>query len=162
MIELIFLVETRASNKSDWMYVKSTLDFYYEQRTYGISKIFTKTKSQLIDQNENIKIKISNSSRTPKVIIVADYDRDENLNDKIIDYCKDNDYDLVWMNLDIEDVYLGKQIPSNIKGKEAINFQTKKDKLFPLITTLNNQFPLQKRHTSNILCILDKYLIRKK
>lgn len=89
MIELIFLVETRASNKSDWMYIKSTLDFYYEQRTYGISKIFAKTKSQLIDQNENIKTKISNSSRTPKVIIVADYDRDENLNDKIIVYCKD-------------------------------------------------------------------------
>lgn len=162
MIELIFLVETRASNKSDWMYIKSTLDFYYEQRTYGISKIFAKTKSQLIDQNENIKTKISNSSRTPKVIIVADYDRDENLNDKIIVYCKDNDYDLVWMNLDIEDVYLGKQIPSNTKGKEAINFQTKKDKLFPLITTLNNKSPLQKRHTSNILCILDKYLTRKK
>lgn len=48
MIELILIMETRSSNKSDYMYIKSTLDYYYEPRTYGIKKIFATTKSLLI------------------------------------------------------------------------------------------------------------------
>ena len=52
MIELILIMETRSSNKSDYMYIKSTLDYYYEPKTYGIKKIFATTKSLLIKQDK--------------------------------------------------------------------------------------------------------------
>ena len=100
------------------------------------------------------------STRNTKVIIVADYDRDEILNDKIIDYCSANDYELVWMNLDVEDVYLGKQIPNNRKNSEAINFQSRKHILLPRLRGLATIEPLKARHTTNILLVLDKYIER--
>ena len=161
MIELIIIMETTSQNLSDWMYIKSTLDYFYEPRTYGISKIFAGSKSKLIQQDENIKSKIKNTERTPIVILCADYDRDETLNKHIIDYCNKNSYQLIWMNLDIEDVYLGKQIKNSEKSIEAINFQRKKDNLLPKLSNLNCKSPLQTRHTSNILCIFDQFLKRK-
>ncbi len=52
MKELIVIIETRASNGSDWMYIKSALDYYYKPRTYGIKKIFANCKSELINQTK--------------------------------------------------------------------------------------------------------------
>ena len=160
MIKLVFIMETRSSNKSDWMYIKSSIDYFYKPRTFALDKIFATTKSELISQDTKIKSKIDDSTREVKVIIVADYDRKEDLNDKIIKYCNDNDYDLVWMNLDVEDVYLGKQVPNNRKKSEAINFQSKKHKLLPKLTGLSNPSPLKTRHTTNLLVVLDKYISR--
>lgn len=160
MIELIIIMETTRKNLSDWMYIKGTLDYFYKPRTYGISKIFAGSKSKLIQQEENIKLKLKNIERRPIVVVCADYDREEALNRQIADYCKKNLYELVWMNLDIEDVYLGKQIKNTQKAIEAINFQKKKDTIFRNITGLNNPDPLSIRHTSNILVVLDKYLTR--
>ena len=37
MFELIIVVETRSSNRSDWMYIKSALDYYYKPRFYEIT-----------------------------------------------------------------------------------------------------------------------------
>ena len=37
MNELIIVVETRSSNRSDWMYIKSALDYYYKPRFYEIT-----------------------------------------------------------------------------------------------------------------------------
>ena len=160
MIKLVFTMETRSSNRSDWMYIKSSIDYFYKPRTFALDKIFATTKSELISQDTKIKSKIDDPTREVKVIIVADYDREEDLNDKIIKYCNDNDYDLVWMNLDVEDVYLGKQVPDNRKESEAINFQSKKHKLLPKLTGLANTSPLKTRHTTNLLVVLDKYISR--
>ncbi|MCR4661987.1 MAG: hypothetical protein K5765_08350 [Clostridia bacterium] len=65
------------------------------------------------------------------------------------------------MNLDLEDVYLGKQVTKVNKTKEAINFQKKSDKLFPKLKNLSIDNPLSLRHSSNILIVLDKYIERK-
>ncbi len=160
MIKLVFIMETRSSNRSDWMYIKSSIDYFYKPRTFALDKIFATTKSELISQDTRIKSKIDDPTREVKVIIVAYYDREEDLNDKIIKYCNDNDYDLVWMNLDVEDVYLGKQVLDNRKKSEAINFQSKKHKLPPKLTGLANTSPLKTRHTTNLLVVLDKYISR--
>ncbi len=148
------------SNKSDWMYIKSTIDFFYLPRTFALDKIFATSKSELINQDIKIANKTKSIDREIKIIIVADYDREEELNNRIINYCKKKDYDLVWMNLDIEDVFLGKQIPNNHKKIEAINFQSRKHKILPNLT-LDNDEPLKRRHTTNLLSILDKYISRK-
>ena len=160
MIKLVFVMETRSSNRSDWMYIKSTIDFFYKPRTFALDKIFATSKTELIKQDTKINAKTNDSSREIKVIMVADYDREEELNQKIENYCNAHDYDLVWMNLDVEDVYLGKQISSNQKKSEAINFQYKKHKLLPKLDGLDNKTPLKTRHTTNLLVILDKYLSR--
>ena len=55
MIELILIMETRSSNQLDYMYVKSTIDYYYQSRTFGITKIFATSKSQLTKQDNKIK-----------------------------------------------------------------------------------------------------------
>ena len=161
MIKLIFVLETRSSNKSDWMYIKSTIDYFYKPRTFSLDKIFATTKTKLIQQDRIIENKTRDITRETKVILVADYDRDEVLNVKIEKYCIEHNYDLVWMNLDVEDVFLGKQIASNNKRTEAISFQNKKHKILSKLTGLDNSDPLKTRHTTNLLIILDKYISRK-
>ena len=161
MIELIIIKETRSSSKSDWMYIKSTIDYYYKPRSCSLKKIFAKTKTELIKQDAKISILINNTQRSSKVIICADYDRDEEINSIIKKYCTDNLFDLAWMNLDVEDVYLGRQVSKNNKTNEAISFQKMSDKLLPKLKNLNINDPLNSRHSSNILIILDKYLERK-
>ena len=160
MIKLVFVMETRPSNKSDWMYIKSTIDYFYKPRTFALDKIFATSKSELVQQGKKINSKMDDSNRKTKVIIVADYDREEDLNDTIIEYCINNNYDLVWMNLDVEDVYLGKQVSNNHKKSEAIKFQSKKHKLLPKLSGLGNDNPLNARHTTNLLLVLDKYITR--
>ncbi len=138
MIELIIIMETRSSSKTDWMYIKSTIDYYYKPRSYSLKKIFAKTKTELIKQDTKINNQIISSQRISKVIIFADYDRNEELNSILAKYCIDNKYDLVWMNLDVEDVYLGRQISKKDKIKEAISFQKVSNELFPNFKNLNS------------------------
>ncbi len=161
MIELILIMETRSSNKSDYMYIKSTLDYYYEPRTYGIKKIFATTKSLLIKQEKKIEKLCNMTERKPVIIVIADYDQDEPLNDIITKYCLNKSYDLIWMNSDVEEVYLGEKISRKDKEKKAIAFQIKKNKLIPKLNNLSETNPLNKSKSSNILTILDKYLMRK-
>ncbi len=163
MIELIIVMETRASNESDWKYIKSALDYYYKPRTYGITKIFAKCKPELMKQDKRIEQAVKNAApRKPVVVVCADYDRstDESNND-IIDYCKSNEFYLVWMNLDIEDVFWGEQIDDKYKSEKSNSFQRKKDKLLANVCGLNETNPLKKRHKSNLLVICDKFLARK-
>lgn len=161
MIELILIMETRSSNKSDYMYIKSPLDYYYEPRTYGIKKIFATTKSLLIKQEKKIEKLCNMTERKPVIIVIADYDQDEPLNDIITNYCLNKSYDLIWMNSDVEEVYLGEKISRKDKEKKAIAFQIKKNKLIPKLNNLSETNPLNKSKSSNILTILDKYLMRK-
>ena len=123
MIKFVIIMETKSSSRTDWMYVKSVLDFYYVPRTYSNSPIFSKSKTELIRQDRKIaEIKKINPKET-KIIIVADYDREENVNLEIEKYCTKQNYDLVWMNLDVEDVFLGNQINPREKAKQAERFQ---------------------------------------
>ena len=161
MYEFIFILETRSSKKTDWMYIKSTIDYYYKPRSFGIKKIFARTKSELIKQDFKIEELIKEASRKPIVIICADFDRVEVINDRILKYCNSYSYELIWMNLDVEDVYLGKQIKDKNKGEEAINFLKRKDYIISKLDNLSEINPLEGRHKSNILVILDKYLERK-
>ena len=161
MIELILIMETRSSNKSDYMYIKSTLDYYYEPRTYGIKKIFATTKSLLIKQEKKIEKLCNMIERKPVIIVIADYDQDEPLNDIITKYCLNKSYDLIWMNSDVEEVYLGEKISRKDKEKKAIAFQIKKNKLIPKLNNLSETNPLNKSKSSNILVVLDKHLKRK-
>lgn len=161
-MQLVLVLETRFSCQSDYRYIKSAIDYFYVERTCKLTPIYAKNKSELINQDKKINECKNKYNGDTKVVLCADYDRESDCdNDAIISYCLINNYDLVWMNLDIEDVFLGKQVPNKAKNKESINFLTKKNKILSGLKTISEVNPLLKRHTSNLLVVLDKYLIRK-
>ena len=153
-------METRSAVRSDWMYIKSAIDYFYRPRTFALDKIFASSKGELIKQDKKLESKKNDKNREFKIIIVADYDREEEINDRIKKYCEKQDFDLVWMNLDVEDVFLGKQIKNKDKKTEAIKFQARKLDLIPKLKGLENPNPLTKRNSTNLLLVLDKYIER--
>ncbi len=158
---LLFLLETTSSNKSDWRYVKSTIDFYYESRICKYEPLYCENKDKLINQDTKINriIKKDYFENEYKVILVADYDREENKNNRIIDYCNKNKYELIWMNPNIEKVYLDMDVSQADKKRKSENFQIKSEQLLPNLTNiLNFKEPLKTKRGSNILDILDKFL----
>ena len=155
-------METRASCGSDFMYIKSALDYYYCERSYTLTKIFATNKSSLIKCEGKIRKSISKYCGESVVVICADYDcNDSILNKSIEEYCARNNYELVWMNVDVEDVFLNRTVPKRCKEREAVNFLKTKLTVLSKLNTLCIENPIDKRPASNLLCVFDKYLKRK-
>lgn len=161
-MQLIIVCETRASCKSDYKYIKSVLDYYYKERTFAIKKIFATNKSELIKKDNKIRNEINSYSGESVVILFADTDNNDNkLNDRIIDYVEKHNYDIVWMNSNIEEVFLGRKVRDDEKDDEADKYLIRYLHILPNLTNLSNPNPLNVNKTSNILLIFDKYLERK-
>ena len=95
------------------------------------------------------------------MILFADYDKkDDPNNAKIEKYCYKS-FDLVWMNLDIEEVFLGRRVEKRAKEREALNFLKKKQTYLSSNQVLINPKPLDKHPSSNLLVVLDRHLRRK-
>lgn len=161
-MQIILVVETRASCESDYRYIKSAIDYFYVERSFKISKIFAKTKSELVSCDKKIKEYKNKYIGVTKVIVCADYDSENDpSNDVIINYCDTHSYDLVWMNVNVEDVFLGRIVPDRDKNRESFKFLKRKNTYLSSNIVLNNPSPLDKRPASNLLTVLDKYLKRK-
>lgn len=161
-MQLILVFETRPSCESDYIYVKSAIEFFYVERKYKITPIYAETKSELIKCGKKIKGYIEKYQGDSKVILFADYDKGGDPdNAKIEKYCNDMSYDLVWMNLDIEEVFLGRRIKNNAKKKEALSFLKRKQTYLLSNGAFDCSKPLDKHPSSNLLIVLDKYLTRK-
>ena len=161
-MQLVLVLETRASCESDYRYIKSAIDFFYIERSFKLTKIFANNKTELIKQEKKISECKNKYNGETVVVICADYDREsDTFNNQLSNYCADNCFELVWMNLDVEEVFLGKQIPNRLKNKESINFLKRKDFLLSSIQTLNAPNPTTFHPASNLLIIIDKYLKRK-
>lgn len=74
-------------------------------------------------------------------------------------FCEENDYDLVWFCHDVEEVFLGRQIPDDLKVQTAGTYKNKGEieKMSP--EKLSSE--IIRKNTSNLLCVLDQYLDRK-
>lgn len=161
-MQLIIVIETRSSNQSDYKYIKSVIDYFYKPRSFTIKKIFASSKSELIRQDKKINKEIADYPDESKIIVFADTDKnDDALNSKIIGYTNKNKFDLVWMNSDVEEVFLGRKVNKRNKGKEADNYLVHYQKILPSLTNLENDNPLKFNKTSNILLVLNKYLEKK-
>ena len=157
-MQLILVLETRSSCESDYKYIKSALDYFYGSRTFKISKIFATNKSELLKKDNRINYLIKKYNGESIVVICADYDRvDDPDNSKIINYCSSKKYDLVWMNLDVEEVFLGKQIKNKEKKKAADDFLKISSQVFKTIKTLNVENPLSTHPASNLLCVMNNH-----
>ena len=161
-MQIILILETRSSCESDYRYIKSALDYFYIERSYKLSKIYAKSKSELIKVDNKISSLKEKYNGDSVVVVCTDYDRDgDPLNKEIIAYCKKNAYELVWMNLDVEEVFWGKQIVSRYKNKESLKFLTQKNVILSNLKNIDVPNPLEKHPSSNLLVIMDKYLVRK-
>ena len=76
-MQLILVFETRASCQSDYIYVKSAIDFFYVERKHKITPIYAKAKSELTNCGKKIKDYVNKYEGDSKVILFADYDKED-------------------------------------------------------------------------------------
>lgn len=162
-LQLIFVVETDKKCKSDWIYIKSTLNHFYQydHTQVKLTSIYLSGKDKYKSKENEINSKIKQFRGNSKVLMCVDCDDyDTNPNDRqflknVKDYCDAKEFDFVWFCKDIEQVYLGYKIDSNLKKKKAATFEAKQsiNSIEPNKLSVN-EF---RDKTSNLLCVLDRF-----
>lgn len=172
-LQLIFIVETNSRCKSDWIYIKDTIEYFYayDLTQTKLTPVYMDGKGRYKNKEKEIKalisqFKHSNKDNETKIIYCFDCDEydvnpvDTEFLKNAKEYCNRQGYEFVWFCKDIEQVYLNRKVTDKEKKKVAATFKEKKDianidrsKLF--VDSYRN-------NSSNIMKILDKYLSRKK
>lgn len=171
-LQLIFVVETNTKCKSDWMYIKDTIErFYqYDRVQTKFSTVYMDGKGKYRKKEKEITKLISQYASTSKtndskVIYCFDCDEydskqeDAKFLEDVKRYCDSQGADFVWFCKDIERVYIGKKVDDSQKGKEAAMFKAKKQ--IANVEAGKLSVVVYRANTSNILHILDQYLTRK-
>lgn len=171
-LQLIFVVETKKTCKSDWIYIKDTIDrfFEYNQTQVKLSPVYMDGKGKYKTKEKEIKSLVNQYAATSKTnqskvffcFDCDDYDL-ENADKEFLKeakrYCADKGYDFIWFCKDIERVYIGKKVADNQKKKEAAMFKEKK--LIQKVDAKSLQVEDYRANTSNILKVIGMYLSRK-
>lgn len=168
-IQLILCVETNKRANTDYIYIFETIKHVYkEDRRITINKVYMGSKTKYKSKEVLRSIKQYTKDFTigeTKVIYCIDTDAYETdiehkkVFDDISRFCEENGYELIWFCHDIEDVYIGEKISDSRKVQEAGTFR-KKNKMDEMdLDQLSGN--IKRAHTSNILCVLDKYYSRK-
>lgn len=160
---MIFVVETDKKSKSDWIYIKSTLNHFYQydHTQVKLTYIYLSGKDKYKSKENEINSKIKQFRGNSKVLMCVDCDdydtnpNDRQFLDKVRDYCNDKGFIFVWFCKDIEQVYLGYKIDSNLKKKKAATLEAKQsiNSIEPNKLSVN-EF---RDKTSNLLCVLDRF-----
>lgn len=121
-LQLIFVVESNISCKSDWIYIKDTIDYFYnyEKTKVKLQPVYLGGKGNYIRKERKIlshESAYASTSKENKSKVIYCFDCDEydvNHDDSeflsnIQDYCNKKGRDFVWFCKDIENVYLGKR-----------------------------------------------------
>lgn len=171
-LQLIFVVETNKKCKSDWIYIKDTIDRFYQynQTQTKFSQVYMDGKGNYKKKEKEISKLITQYASTSKTneskVIYCfdcdDYDsKQEDLEflRSIQEYCKEKRADFIWFCKDVECVYIGKKVADSQKKNEAATFKAKKQ----IVNVDERKLSATgyRANTSNIMHILDKYLIRK-
>lgn len=168
-LQLIFVVETDKKCKSDQIYIKDTIEQFYQYDSAHTKFSFVYMDGKGNYDRKKIKDEIKaciNPYRGQSFVIYCfdcdDYDsKPEDLAflNMVNRYCANLGYEFVWFCKDIESVYLGRKVPKSQKKAESASFRGKKQ-----IGNVNANTLLAthlKSNTSNLMIILDKYLERK-
>ena len=168
-IQMIFCVETNRRADTDSIYIQETISHWYTvSRKVKISKIYMNSKTKY-----NAKEVVREIARMSKEFVLGEtkviycidtdqYERDAARAaelDEISRYCKDKGYDLIWFCHDVEEVFQGKKISDSLKVQEASKFRRKK--MIAEIQEARLSCDEKYSCSSNILNVLDKYLLRK-
>ena len=138
-LQLIFTVETNKKCKSDWIYIKDTIDrFYqYDQAKVKFSPVYMDGKGNYKNKEKEISSliaqyaadSITNQSEVIFCFDCDDYDsetEDAEFLKNAKRYCNEKGYGFIWFCKDVERVYLGKKVDDRQKKKEAAMFKAKK------------------------------------
>ena len=174
-LQLIFVVEANKKSKTDWIYIKETIDrFYkYDVAHLKLSAVYMEGKNKYLSKVKEVNLLISkyngaSSINVTKVIYCFDCDDydsnpvDKEFLEKTQEFCNANNYAYVWFCKDIERVYLGKKVEDGHKNREATRF--KANKLIDGVKESRLNGKSISHNMSNILRVLDEFeadLVRK-
>ena len=122
-LQLIFVVESNSKCKSDWIYIKDTIERFYnfDNAHVRLTPVYMDGKGNYKKKQKEVLQWIGQYSATvkdgiSKVIYCFDCD-DYDVNPEDIcflnnvqQFCKQQNYDFVWFCKDIERVYIGKKV----------------------------------------------------
>lgn len=168
-IQMIICLETNSRSKTDYIYIKETLDYLYEiNNQVKISPVYMdgknkyQTKGVLREIAQKIKAFTIGRSVVFYCVDTDDYEKNtEHANEfhDIRQFCKKSGYEFIWFCHDIEEVFLSKKLSDSQKVREAGAFRNRKGiKNIPLERLTQETV---KPSASNIVYILDQYLKRK-
>ena len=136
-LQLIICVETNRKTNSDYIYIKSVIERFFEigSSYYKLSPVYMDGKGKyasnrvLKDINRLQKKYNAASDRNDSVVLYCfdtdDYDfnrEDAIFLEKARNFCDQAGYKFVWFCKDVEHVFLGKRISDNQKKREAERF----------------------------------------
>lgn len=138
-MQLIFCVETNKKADSDYIYIKKTIEHFYQydKTTIKLSAVYMdgrgnyrsrRVENRVAKLIKDYKVGSGNDS---VVIYCFDCDNfDSNPEDKKFlkeaeQFCKEKGFKFVWFCREIESVYLGRQIEDKLKAKLAEDFARK-------------------------------------
>ena len=173
--QVLFCVETVRSANTDYKYINSVINHYYDLRDRKTSyrTIYLEGKGNY--KKDSIVREIKSSVRNfpgktfpgkTFVIYFIDYDdcainhTTQQAYNEISSYCKEHCYELVFFNRNVEEVFWKKEINNCDKTDLAARFARNK-----MIKTIEENslraFEPIRPCSSNILTILDKFFKRK-
>lgn len=171
-LQLIFVVETNKRCKSDWIYIKDTIDQFYQynQAQVKLSPVYMDGKGKYRNKEKEIgslisQYQVTGNANISKVLFCFDCDDyDTDPEDKQFlrgaqQYCNECCYDFVWFCKDIVRVYTGEKVRDSEKKNVATRFKAKK--LIAKVEVSRLSVNSYRANTSNIMNILDQYLTRK-
>lgn len=175
-IQLIFCVETNQQTKTDFQYIMSLIDRFYEYNNGHIliKPVYLGGKGKYSTQ-KNIgmvnklitQFGAGSDNSESYVFICIDCDKydsdpaDRQFLTQAEEYCQARqNYDLVWFCRDVEDVFLGHMVADKQKKAEANRFV--KNHMIDHIDVHRLTEKKYKAHSSNIRLILDQLLPIKK
>lgn len=167
-LQLIFVVETDKKCKSDWIYIKETIEHFYsyDRTKVKLSVVYMEGRGNYSSNKKKREVEsyisqYSAGTKTNESKVIYCFDCDEYSNnpddskflEKAKEYCDDHDAEFVWFCKDVEQVYLGHSVNDSQKKKEAANFKAKKEIKNIDIKKLSEKN--YKTVTSNIANVLD-------
>jgi hypothetical protein len=169
-VQFIFVVETNKTCKSDWIYIKDTIEHFYayDRTSVKFSPVYMDGKGNYRSKKTEKEIislisqyKATSKKNQSKVIYCFDCDEYSSNSDdwKFLEdarqYCENKGYDFVWFCKDIEQVYLGQEVDDNQKKKASARFKEKK----LIVHVQAGQLSVNdyQENTSNILNVFDQF-----
>lgn len=166
--QYIFCVESNSKSKTDWKYIKTIINCYYQKNDDKYSQVYLNGKGNYDSKSIAKKIKelVNKYKGISKIIYCIDLDEFENnkadniFYTKIEKYCLENNYELVYFVRNIEEVIWNKKVENNEKNGLANKFL--KNAHIDSRTMSRFKLETKKLKTSNLFCVMDKYMYKKK
>lgn len=170
-LQLVFVVETDKKCKSDWIYIKETINhfFQWDQTQIKLSTVYMAGKGNYKRKKseiERLKAEYKAGGKDNRTQVIYCFDCDDydfNSEDNFFlqsaqSYCEENGFEFVWFCKDIECVFLGYKVDDTQKSR--ISAQFKNNELIKEVNENKLKANQYQKNTSNILMILSKYLSR--